>query len=82
MAFKPEHTPVLLQENRMKNNGRVLCENCGTAVIPPQKSMRGVTPPKNEWQRDHIIPKAQRGDGDPRNGQILCRGCNRAKGAK
>ncbi len=82
MAFKPEHTPVLLQENRMKNNGQVRCENCATAVIPPQKSMRGVTPPNNEWQRDHIIPKAQRGDGAPPNGQILCRGCNRQKGAK
>jgi len=82
MDFKRGDTAILLDENRMKNNGRVLCENCGTAVISPQKSMRGVKPPTNEWQRDHIIPRSQGGDGAPPNGQILCRGCNRAKGAK
>ena len=58
------------------------CENCGTDVVPGQKSQSGVTPPANERQRDHIIPKSKNGDGAPSNGQILCRGCNLKKSDK
>ena len=28
---------------------------------------------------DHIVPVSQGGDGSPKNGQLLCRGCHRTK---
>jgi RHS repeat-associated protein len=71
-----------LEQNRAKNGGQVLCENCGVVTVKPQKSMKGVTPPKNEWQTDHIIPRDQGGDGSALNAEILCRTCNRAKSNK
>lgn len=62
--------------NAERNGGLNICESCGTQVVPGKKSQLGVTPPRNERHRDHIIPKSKGGDGDPSNGQILCRTCN------
>jgi len=53
------------------------CEKCLTAVIPGQKSQRGVTPPTNERQFDHIHPDSLGGANDEGNTQLLCRHCNR-----
>jgi hypothetical protein len=66
--------------NAEEHGGRNVCENCGTDVEPGQRHQRGVRPPDNERQRDHIIPKSRGGDGDPSNGQVLCRRCNLGKG--
>lgn len=66
--------------NAQRHGGTNVCETCGTQVVPGQRSQRGVTPPGNERHRDHIIPRNRGGDGDPSNGQILCRTCNLAKG--
>lgn len=65
--------------NAQRNGGVNVCEECNEVVVPGQKSQRGVTPPSNERQRDHIIPRSAGGDGDPSNGQILCRACNLKK---
>jgi hypothetical protein len=51
-------------------------------TVPGQQSQTGVTPPGNETQVDHIIPKSQNGDGSPSNAQILCRTCNIEKSDK
>jgi 5-methylcytosine-specific restriction endonuclease McrA len=67
--------------NKEKNNGQTVCENCGTQTQPAQQSKKGVTPPGNETQVDHVDPKAKGGSGTPNNGQILCRDCNQKKGA-
>jgi RHS repeat-associated protein len=80
--FRTRDRVDIQDNNRAQNNGATLCQNCRTPVVPPQKSMKGVTPPKNEWQHDHIIPKVKRGNGDPSNGQLLCRTCNREKSDK
>ena len=66
-------------ENATRNGGTNICESCGTRVVPGQQARSGIKPPENERHRDHIIPKSRGGDGDPSNGQILCRGCNLTK---
>ena len=66
--------------NAARNGGTNVCENCGSNVVPAQRSQKGVRPPGNERHRDHKIPKSKGGDGDPSNGEILCRDCNLEKG--
>jgi hypothetical protein len=65
--------------NRAANGGTTVCTNCGTETVPGQRSVRGVSPPSNETNVDHVIPKAHGGSGDPLNGQVLCRACNLEK---
>jgi len=55
------------------------CQICGKATTPGQKSQKGVTPPKNEGQTDHIKPASKGGTNDPSNAQHLCRECNLKK---
>lgn len=81
-GFTPKGKKQLDDENANKYGGKNKCEKCGKEVVPGQKSTKGVAPPPNEKQRDHIIPKSQGGDGDPSNGQVLCRGCNLEKSDK
>jgi 5-methylcytosine-specific restriction endonuclease McrA len=47
-----------------------------------EKHVKDVTPPLNEAQVDHVIPKVKGGKGDPANGQVLCRDCNIKKSDK
>ncbi|WP_170229725.1 HNH endonuclease [Polyangium fumosum] len=65
--------------NAARHGGVNVCETCGSPAVPAQKSQRGVRPPGNERHRDHKIPRSKGGDGDPSNGQILCRDCNLEK---
>lgn len=79
MDFTPKEKQKVIEENALKNNGEVKCENCGVTTTKPSKSQRGVTPPKTDRQIDHVIPKAKGGSGTSENGQVLCRECNRKK---
>ncbi|MCS0639222.1 polymorphic toxin-type HINT domain-containing protein [Streptomyces sp. LP05-1] len=76
--FTPAGKGKVVDANEDKY-GVPTCEICGKEVVRPKKSQRGVTPPENEWQIDHIQPKSRGGSGDPSNGQVLCRVCNREK---
>ncbi len=80
-VFTPKTKRDLDADNAARNGGVNRCEKCGIKTVPGQQSQRGVTPPPNERQRDHIISRKNGGDGTFQNGQILCRGCNLDKAA-
>jgi RHS repeat-associated protein len=68
--------------NKEKNNGEMVCENCGRTAVNGKQHKTGETPPGNEAHVDHKDPKSNGGNGTPNNGQVLCRDCNLNKGAK
>ncbi|MGH2666305.1 HNH endonuclease [Flavobacterium sp.] len=70
----------VIDVNKAKNNGKAVCESCGTSTTKATQSKRGVTPSKKETQVDHVKRKREGGSGTPNNGQVLCRGCNIKKG--
>ncbi len=53
------------------------CEYCGVDTVKAKKSESGVTPPKNEAQTDHIVPRSEGGTNAPSNAAHACRECNR-----
>ncbi len=73
---------AVIDLNKAKNKGKVICENCGVNTLPATKSQKGITPSKLERQVDHIKPKSKGGSGTPDNGQVLCRDCNIKKSDK
>ncbi|PLK42062.1 DUF4265 domain-containing protein [Emticicia sp. TH156] len=70
---------AVIDLNKAKNNGEVICEACGVSTVPATKSTKGVTPSKAERQVDHDKPKSKGGSGTPDNGKVLCRDCNLKK---
>ena len=82
LKFPTEERTAIFEENRGRYGGINVCEECKTPTVPSKKSVKGVSPPSNESQAEHIISRKNHGDGTRLNGEVLCRNCNRAKGAK
>ncbi|PYV68464.1 MAG: hypothetical protein DMG96_36360 [Acidobacteria bacterium] len=70
---------LVINDNAAEHGGQTTCENCGRPTVPGQQSQSGVTPPDNETAVDHIWPQSELGNGEPNNGQVLCRVCNGLK---
>jgi len=81
-AFTKKQKQVTKEKNAQKNDGTTRCENCDTETVPGKKHEKGVTPPLNETQVDHKIPRSKGGPGEEDNAQVLCRDCNLKKGDK
>ena len=79
--FTPGQKKDAIEKN-VDVNGQPTCVNCGTETVPPRQNKKGVTPPGNETQIDHRVPKAQGGTNDPSNADLLCRDCNLQKGSQ
>lgn len=77
--FTQTQKSQIIEENMNRNNGVVKSDMSGQELVRPQKSQKGVTPPKNEWQIDHITPKDKGGTNSFENAQVLSREENRAK---
>jgi hypothetical protein len=78
-SFTKKGKQTVIDANKAVHEGLTVCESCGVETVPAQQSQRGITPPLNETQVDHIHPRSRGGDGSPSNGQLLCRQCNLRK---
>jgi RHS repeat-associated protein len=77
--FTEKGKQKVIEDNKVENEGKTVCADCGTETTPAKKRERGGTIEKDETQVDHIYPKSEGGDGSPSNGQVLCQGCNNTK---
>jgi HNH endonuclease len=81
-AFTKKQKQTVKQKNAEAHGGSNHCANCDVETVAGKKHEKGVTPPRNETQVDHKLPKAKGGPGDVDNAQVLCRDCNLKKGSK
>ncbi|MEZ4298910.1 MAG: HNH endonuclease [Polyangiaceae bacterium] len=74
----PAEKKAVRQENRDAHGGKLTCDNCKRDdLVDPQRARGGVRRPANEAQVDHIVPKAQGGQGRRPNLRVLCPECNK-----
>ena len=84
-SFTALQKAKILEQNIEANGGMLRSDLDGTILVRPLKSSRGVTPPTNEAQVDHILPKtpnsprAPPGSNSYDNAQVLSREQNRVK---
>lgn len=75
----PRQVSEMKRLNREHNGGALRSDMDGTVLVDSKKSIKGVTPPSNEAQIDHIIPVDKGGTRTSSNLQILSRQQNRDK---
>jgi RHS repeat-associated protein len=72
----------ILDLNRARHGGELRSDLSGEQLVPARQSQRGVTPPPNEAQVDHVYPRSRGGSNTVDNSQVLSRQENRAKSNK
>ncbi len=81
-AFGAAVRQDVVAESKALNSGVVTCAECRTPTVPGAKSTRGVTPPGNEAQIDHVVARSKGGNNTIENAEVVCRDCNRKKSDK
>ena len=79
--FTDDGRDQVYAQNLARNGGVMRCDYCGQQVYR-RPSVRGVRGQENDAQVDHVYPKSRGGAGDPSNGSVACRRCNRHKSDK
>jgi hypothetical protein len=83
--FTSKQKAKIYEENMANNGGEMRSDLDGEPLVMPSKSKKGVTPPANEAQVDHIVPlnpadpNVAAGTNSFGNAQVLSRQQNRAK---
>jgi hypothetical protein len=77
--FSSSQRKNIFEANREANGGVLRSDKDGIELVPGQKHTRGVSPPANEAQIDHIIARSKGGTNSNANAQILSREQNRRK---
>ncbi|MDS4026629.1 MAG: HNH endonuclease domain-containing protein [Candidatus Contendobacter sp.] len=80
--FTADQKRAILDENRKRNGGVLRDDDTGEELVPSQKSRKGVTPPENEAQVDHVYPKSKGGTNSYKNAKVISRKRNREKSNK
>jgi hypothetical protein len=78
-GFDDARKSGILKENMRRNNNVLRSDKTGKILQQPTKSTRGVAPPRNEAQIDHIFPKSMGGPNSFGNAQVIERSANIAK---
>jgi hypothetical protein len=69
----------ILAENRAKNGGELRDDRTGEVLVPSEQSQRGLTPPSNEAQIDHVYPRSRGGPNAYSNAEVRSRANNNKK---
>ena len=83
--FTAAQKKKILEENKKRNEGVLRDDETGEELVVSQKSKKGVKPPQNEAQVDHIDAKTPKdpdvtpGSNSYKNAQVLSRKNNRTK---
>ena len=72
----------ILAKNRERNGGVLRDDRTGELLETPQKHMKGVTPPANEAQVDHVYPRAEGGPNSYLNAEVRGAAANNLKSNK
>jgi len=71
--FTPSQKAKILDANARGNDGILRSDQSGKILSKAQQSRKGVAPPGNEAQIDHITPKSTGGSNSYKNAQVLSR---------
>jgi hypothetical protein len=80
--FTKTQKEKILAENEARNGGQLRDDVTGEPLVRPQQHTRGVTPPDNEAQIDHVYPRSQGGPNTNSNAEVRARIHNLKKGDK